>query len=387
MRLVYVDPQSYHGLAKYDVAYLRALIDADFDGEIHFYCSDLLDQPVPNDVNAMPLFHYNRRPSAIAKFFSYALSTFRLLLAAFTRPAEIYHFQWFKFPPLDLLLVFVLRRVARAKVVYTAHNVVPHGAEQRRHRFLGRLYREVDHIVVHNAGTADDIAQRFSVAREKFTVVPHGAISLQVKGTPEHKKRVRDFAQSHDTCFLFFGRGSRYKGLDILLAAWPKAAAAGKTNAGLIVIGAIDDDLKALAQRTADASDGSLLLVDEFVSEADLFNAVEQCDVVVLPHRTISQSGVLLSVLGLGAPVLVSALPGLLEPFTIASVGWQFDGSEEALVKQMTYLASHAEAVSTVRDDRESWDAIRRAYEWTAIARRTALLYENLVIAPARSEA
>ena len=387
MRLVYVDPQSYHGLAKYDVAYLRGLIDADFDGEIHFYCSDLLDRPVPDEINAIPLFHYNRRTSAIAKFFSYALSIFRLLLAALTRPAEIYHFQWFKFPPLDFLFVFALRRVARAKVVYTAHNVVPHGAEQRRHRFLGRLYREVDHIVVHNAGTADDIAQRFSVARERFTVVQHGTISLEVNGTPEHKERVRSFAKSHDTCFLFFGRGSFYKGLDVLLAAWPKVVSAGKGNAGLIVMGAVDDELKALAQRTRDASDGSLLLVDAFVSEADLFNAVENCDVVVLPHRTISQSGVLLSVLGLGAPVLVSALPGLLEPFAIASVGWQFDGSEEALAKQMTYLASHAEAVSAVRDDRESWDAIRRAYDWTAIARRTALLYQNLVTTPARGEA
>jgi len=387
MRLIYIDPQSYHGLAKYDVAYLRGLIDAAFDGDIRFCCSDLLDQPVPNEIEAIPLFHYNRKSTAAGKFFSYALSMLRLLVVAFSRPADVYHFQWFKFPPLDLLFVFALRRVARAKVVYTAHNVVPHGAEQRRQRFLGRLYREVDHIVVHNADTAEDIAQRFSVTREKFTVVAHGAISLEAKGTLEHKTRVQDIASGRATCFLFFGRGSRYKGLDILLEAWPKVAAAGNANASLIVMGRVDDDLKVLAQRTASAAEGSLLLVDDFVSEADLFNAVQHCDVVVLPHRTISQSGVLLSVLGLGVPVLVSALPGLLEPFAIAPVGWQFDGSEEALVKQMTHLAGHAEAISAVRDDRENWDAIRRAYDWTAIARRTAILYQDLITTPAPGRA
>ena len=138
--------------------------------------------------------------------------------------------------------MFVLRHLARAKVVYTAHNVVPHGAEERRHRFLGLAYRAVDHIVVHNAKTADDIATRFSVARECFSVVPHGTISLEAKGTPEHKQRVNDFVDKHDTCFLFFGRGSRYKGLDILLEAWPKVTAAGAASAGLIVMGAVDDE-------------------------------------------------------------------------------------------------------------------------------------------------
>jgi glycosyltransferase involved in cell wall biosynthesis len=311
---------------------------------------------------------------------------FRLLVLAFTRPADIYHFQWFKFPPIDFLIVFFLRRLARANVVFTAHNVVPHGAEQGRHRFLGLLYREVDHIVVHNASTAEDIARRFSVAPDHFSVVPHGIISLKANGVPEHKEIVRDFATSHDACFLFFGRGSRYKGLDILLQAWPKAATGCNANAGLIVMGAIDDDIKAIAQSAADRSEGSLLLVDEFVSEADLFNAVECCDVVVLPHRSISQSGVLLSVLGLGVPVLVSALPGLLEPFAIAPVGWEFDGSEGSLVTQLSFLIDHADQVAAVRDDRESWDAVRAAYDWKTIARRSVTLYQELVATAARDK-
>ena len=114
-------------------------------------------------------------------------------------------------------------------------------------------------------------------------------------------------------------------------------------------------------------------------SEADLLQAVQRCDVVVLPHRTISQSGVLLSVLGLGVPVLVSALPGLLEPFDTAPVGWQFDGTEAGLIKQLTFLADHPEAVSAVRDDHEGWEAVRRAYDWTNIARTSAALYQSLV--------
>src|SRR5690606_14603981 len=40
-RIAYVDPQSYHGLAKYDLGYLRGLLDAGFDADVVFYCSTL----------------------------------------------------------------------------------------------------------------------------------------------------------------------------------------------------------------------------------------------------------------------------------------------------------------------------------------------------------
>ena len=98
----------------------------------------------------------------------------------------------------------------------------------------------------------------------------------------------------------------------------------------------------------------------------------------MLPHREISQSGVLLSVLGLGAPVLVASLPGLLEPFEVATVGWQFDGTETGLVERLTYLADRPEAIAAVRDDKAGWEAVNRAYDWTGIAAGGAELYRRL---------
>ena len=79
MRLAYVDPQSYHGLAKYDAGLLRGLRDSGFAGEISFYCSVLLDQPIPDDIKVVPLFSYNRKRSSITKSFSYVISMVRIL--------------------------------------------------------------------------------------------------------------------------------------------------------------------------------------------------------------------------------------------------------------------------------------------------------------------
>lgn len=376
MRLAYVDPQSYHGLGKYDAGYLTGLLDAGFGGEIRFYCSTLMDRALPPAITLRPIFAYNRKRNAIAKVASYLFSWLRLLMDAAVRPADVYHFQWLKFPPADVVLVLLLRRLTGARIVLTAHNVVPHGEENGRHRWLGRAYRAADAVVVHNESTAERIARRFSVDPSRFSVLRHGLITLEASGKPRHKERVERFAAEHAPCFVFIGRGTRYKGLDLLLEAWRRVPRVD--GPGLIVIGAVDPELESLA-RCAAEREPSLLLIDEHVPEADLFEAARRADVVVLPHRDVSQSGVLLSVLGLGVPVLVSPLPGLLEPLETARVGWTFDGTADGLAERIGHLAAHPEAVAEIRCNRREWEAVRQAYDWKRIADRGAAVYATLL--------
>lgn len=181
-RVAYVDPQSYHGLAKYDVGYLRGLCDAGFGGDVIFYCSTLFDGKTPDPVDVRPIFAYNRKGSAALKALSYARSMLRLVREAASSPAGIYHFQWFKLPALDYLCVLALKRLTRAKVIMTAHNLAPHGSENRSHRMLGRIYRAVDGIVVHNEKTAREIAERFNVDPARISVLRHGPIKIDARG-------------------------------------------------------------------------------------------------------------------------------------------------------------------------------------------------------------
>jgi glycosyltransferase involved in cell wall biosynthesis len=378
MRLIFIDPQSYHGLAKYDVAYLRGLINSGFRGEISFLCSELLDQPVAPGVEVRRWFHYNRVNWLPLKFISYLLSMLRIFASGVWRAGGIYHFQWIKFPPVDLLVILGLRHLAGARVVLTAHNVVPHNAKGGGHRVLGWAYRAVDRIVVHHSDTASEISQCFSVDDGKFRTLRHGLIDLESKGKPRHEQRLRRFAAGHDTCFVFFGRGSRYKGLDLLLDAWVRAIASAETSAGLIVIGAIDPDLKDAAAKAAESAQGSLLVIDEHVTEADLYKAVTFSDAVIVPHRKISQSGALLSVLGLKIPVVVAPLAGLTEPLESAQVGWVFDGTAEGLASRLAILIANPMMLSEVKNDEQAWRIVKDAYDWNAIAVEGCRVYESL---------
>jgi glycosyltransferase involved in cell wall biosynthesis len=378
MRLIYIDPQSYHGLAKYDAAYLRGLMNTGLAGEVRFLCSDLLDQPVAAGIEVRRWFRYNRIRWLPFKFISYLLSMLRILASGLWGGGSIYHFQWVKFPPIDLLVIVGLRRLAGARVVLTAHNVVPHGAEKGSHQVLGRIYRAVDCIVVHHADTAAEISRRFSVDESKIKTLRHGLIDLEGNGKPLHESQLRRFAASHDTCFVFFGRGSHYKGLDLLLDAWIRTIGSTGASAGLIAIGAIDPALKASATKAVDSAHGSLLVIDEHATEADLYIAVTSSNAVILPHRKISQSGVLLSVLGLQIPVVVAPLAGLMEPLELAPVGWTFDGSAEGLARQLLLLVENPAMLSDVKNDRQAWRTVKDAYDWNAIAVEGLRLYDSL---------
>jgi glycosyltransferase involved in cell wall biosynthesis len=114
---------------------------------------------------------------------------------------------------------------------------------------------------------------------------------------------------------LFFGYIREHKGLDVLLEAWPTVVDA-RPRARLLVAGdpvRLDaerrDRLEAWATRL-----GAVHRL-EYISFSDVTPYFHAADVLALPYRHISQSGILFIALSLGVPVVatrVGALPELL---------------------------------------------------------------------------
>src|SRR5690606_38575798 len=140
----------------------------------------------------------------------------------------------------------------------------------------------------------------------------------------------------------------------------------------------VDDELAQLTATVAREQE-AVLLINEYVSEADLYYAMRNADVAVLPHRRISQSGVLLTALAQRIPVLVSGLPGLVEPFEYAKVGWQFDGTVGGLVEALLSLTAHRERVEEVKADDTAWQAVEEEYAWRRIGLNARGVYRELI--------
>ncbi|MFC7566999.1 glycosyltransferase [Actinomadura namibiensis] len=230
-------------------------------------------------------------------------------------------------------LVLFLSRALRLRLVWTAHNVLPHSpvfADDVAARLL--LVRRSDLVIAHSPSALDGLAA-IGAGPARAVVVPHGPYPAPPVPPPRARGR-----------FLFLGAVAEYKGVEDLLAAFARLP--GDVTASLVVAGSCADPaLAARLREAAAAAGGRVTLRLERIPDAELADLYAAADVVVLPFRRITTSGSALLALSHGRPLLVPDLPELAE--LPAAALRRYDGSVPGLVRALTELAGADEATLT----------------------------------------
>jgi glycosyltransferase involved in cell wall biosynthesis len=198
-------------------------------------------------------------------------------------------------------------RALDVRVVWTAHNVLPHGRvfhdDLAARRALVRASRLV---IAHSRATLDEMAS-LGIAPAAAAVIPQGRMEL---GRPGVARR-EPGAGGPPRRLLFLGQVHEYKGVEDLLAAialLPPGAPVRLTVAGRCPDPALGARLRALA-----AGDGRVTLRLEHVPDEEAARLLEAADAVVLPFRRITNSSSAVLALAHGRPLVVPRLPALEE--------------------------------------------------------------------------
>jgi glycosyltransferase involved in cell wall biosynthesis len=116
-----------------------------------------------------------------------------------------------------------------------------------------------------------------------------------------------------DYVLLFFGYVRKYKGLDIALEAFPEIKKS-IPNAKLLVVGECYDEWKEyqdLIEKYHLQQD--VKVVSEYVPNEAVGGYFNACDLVLLPYRTATQSGILNIAYGFNKPVVATNVGGFSE--------------------------------------------------------------------------
>ena len=165
-----------------------------------------------------------------------------------------------------------------------------------------------------------------------------------------------------------------YKGADIIVDTWTRTPELrDNPDIMLLMVGEVENaDLSQLAPCS------NVHIFNQKVSNVDFEAYLQLVSVLLLPYREISQSGVLLTALQRGIPVLVSSSGGLLEPLQIAKVGWEMgEASVVNLQHHLLSLIHSPQEISKVRDDKNAFEMVRQAYSWTEIGSQTQQVYQS----------
>jgi glycosyltransferase involved in cell wall biosynthesis len=221
----------------------------------------------------------------------------------------------------------VLRRLSRlsptTRRVLLCHNVEDHeDGGFRRFLSLG-AFLAADAFIVHGASDAGRL-KRLAPGRPSI-VLPHPIAAAPSLPLAEARRRL----EIEGPLVLFLGLVRRYKGVDLLLDAAPEIVR--RTGARIAVVGEVFPDASELARR-AESSPvrDRILWKDAYVSEEEMGLWLAACDVVVLPYRAISGSGIAARAIGAGRPLAASAVGGLKECVEAGVTGELFASGDVA---------------------------------------------------------
>lgn len=253
--------------------------------------------------------------------------------------------------------MYLARRLARLRIPvhFHCHNVAGHDASGWETALAKRVLRSGSGFIVQSAAEKAQLLRWIPAAR--VAVVPHPLFS-QYPVTLEPMPRRAELE------LLFFGFVRRYKGLEILLRALP--AIRGR-DFKLTVAGEFweqRDEVRSLAEAPEIA--GRVEIIDRYIGEEEAARLFSRADVLVMPYRSATGSGVLGLAYRYGVPVVASAVPGLAELVREGETGFLVEpGSVDDLAAALGRISP-----TGARAMKPAIDAFARTLTWDALARR-----------------
>jgi glycosyltransferase involved in cell wall biosynthesis len=401
VRVHVVDPSAY--TPPYDHALCAALASA--GAAVELYTSSFAYGPVPFPAGyeRREIFYRPARlapgPSArrAAKLAGHVPSMLRYRRSA--RAAEVVHFQWLTVPHVDAHLLPRRRSAAgsRRPLVLTAHDILPREPRPGQREAQRRLYERFDAVIVHSGRGRLRLTEELGVDPERVHVIPHGVLrpwedapssagAADVVGELAADVVGESAADGHPAATpgghvaaderpvaLFFGLLRPYKGLELLLEAWRRIPPRGAHGGELWIVGMPRMDLAPLRA----CAPAGVRFLTRFVSDAEMLALMRRASLVVLPYRDIDHSGVALTALGAGVPLLLSDVGGFPEIAATGAARTVPAGDSAALGEALQELLVDPAALAAMADRARA--AASHEFAWGDIARRTLALYGSLL--------
>jgi D-inositol-3-phosphate glycosyltransferase len=247
-----------------------------------------------------------------------------------------------------------------SRVVLVCDNLVPHERRPFDMAFTRWMLRNSDGYLVMSESVERDLDALKPGAPRRRVLHPLYAQFDRGRWTRETARAT--FGLDGEVA-LFFGYVRHYKGLDTLLDAWPRVRA--RRPATLVVAGEFYEDAAPYRAKVEAAGEGAVRLLDRYIADDEVEALFKAADVVVLPYRSATQSGVTHVAYALGVPVITTDVGGLAETVRPGETG---------LVAPPENPGALADTIVRYFEDgmapklRAGVEALRKAHSWEVLA-------------------
>lgn len=367
---------SYNNLEIYDKQLLN---NHGTDYKVFFFCNFNFSYNKIDGVIIKKIFNYSNQKH-ILKILSYFYSLLNLLFWAFKEKPKIIHVQWYRAPLIDYIIYGLMKVIfTKSKFIHTAHNILPHNYKQKHIKQYKKLYSLSDCIIIHTQSSEQELLALLDKKKRIISVIPHGILEYKIahSSQAENFKDIRKRIESDKMLvFSLLGSLNRYKGVDLLSEVWNNTPRLNSNkNTMLIIAGkGFVPEIEKLKRFD------NVFIKNEFLPDAEFMTLLSLTNVLVLPYRKISQSGILLTAISQNKPIIVSKIGGLCDPFQFGKTGWMIEPNNfDDLQKTMIHIADNRQNVDMISNDKKLWEKLKGHYDWGRIQRMTFNLYKDLM--------
>jgi len=218
------------------------------------------------------------------------------------------------------LVVARAARSAGARVVVEFHEVTDPLEEavlpiRAYSRVAGRLLtRWADEFITHSESDKALVVEHYGVSPSRVHVIPHGLYDQYGPARDRASSKKSLGFKPDDFVILSFGLLRPYKGVDLLLEAFEALPEKTQKRSRLLIVGELWEGGEEMRRRIeASPARERIRLVARYVPDPEVPLYFSAADVLCLPYRRASQSGVAHIGMSFGLPIVVSRVGGLSE--------------------------------------------------------------------------
>ncbi|MFH0766020.1 MAG: glycosyltransferase [Calditrichota bacterium] len=239
------------------------------------------------------------------------------LITANSPDAVIFHW-WHPFfgPALRSIISKLSSTIVRIGV---CHNVFPHEGHPLWKRLARWTLAAGDGYVLHSRSEVIDIS-RLGLYKPTLTLFHPIYDIFPGESIPRDEARSRLGIAQDIKMALYFGLIRPYKGVDVLLKALQKLQ--DITQLKCFIVGEIYAERDRLQELVRKLPPGMVELVDRYIPDAEVALWFRAADVVALPYKSATQSGVIPIAYRCGRPVIATRVGGLPDAVQEEITGW-----------------------------------------------------------------
>lgn len=278
---------------------------------------------------------------------------------------------WIPFMGPALGTIARLVKKQNIKVLAITDNVIPHEKRLGDKQLASYFIKGCDAFVTMSKAVMNDLEKFTNTSHKKYLLHPlYTAFGEKI---PKQEARLKLHLKQDDRIILFFGLIRKYKGLDLLIEAFSLLKA--NPHNKLLIAGEFYEDKQPYFDLISKYKlEEQIILLNQFIPNDDVKYYFSAADIVALPYRSATQSGVTQVSFHFEVPTLVTNVGGLGEIIPHNVAGYVVEPKPQAIASSLEdYFENKKEQAFT-----EGMKQEKQKYEWSIFVNEIITLYNGL---------